>query len=535
LSRPHGGDKPRRSYHYIHLLALALVAFATALRVVYLVHFCPCDLAPDEAHYWDWSRHLDYAYYSKGPLVAWLIRASCRLFGDTMPAVRLPAVLCGGLTLLGLYVLTLQVYRNARLGLLVVAGGLIFPVLAAGSLLMTIDAPLVSCWTWALVCGHRAIFGSSVRAWCLAGVCVALGVLAKPTMVLLPLCVLLLLAFTPALRALLRQRGFWLMCGLGALGGLPILLWNVQHDWVTFRHTLGHAGLQQGRGLHWEGPAVYLGTQFALLLGFWFVAWLRAMWTHRPTCEPRLELRYLWWMSLPVLVFFGLFSLKNGGGEANWPMPAYLSGMVLVAGWLLDELRHPLPWLRRLTAISTAAFTLLGLLLTILMHSMLWVQPLLHEVGHALGMRSSPIRRLDPTCRLRGWQHLAKEVDRIRSELRDAGEEPVLAAGIWNLPGELGFYCDCRPTVYCLGAAFGDRHSQYDFQHPGPVADANVFLGSTFIVVSGNADVLRVAFDEVQPARLIRYCENGQEVNRWCVHVCRGFRGFVAFSSARRY
>src|SRR4051794_21627095 len=69
-----------------------------ACRLAFLAHDCPLDLAPDEAHYWDWSRHLDWSYYSKGPLVAYLIRASCeafgplavRLTGTMMPAVRLP-------------------------------------------------------------------------------------------------------------------------------------------------------------------------------------------------------------------------------------------------------------------------------------------------------------------------------------------------------------------------------------------------------------------------------------------------------------
>src|SRR5947199_1286691 len=93
---------------------LALIVAASAFRVAYLAGDCPIDLAPDEAHYWDWSRHLDWSYYSKGPLVAYLIRGSCELFGPWSQqltgngalAVRLPAILCGSLLLMSLYVLT---------------------------------------------------------------------------------------------------------------------------------------------------------------------------------------------------------------------------------------------------------------------------------------------------------------------------------------------------------------------------------------------------------------------------------------------
>src|SRR6516225_8996632 len=94
------------------ILALLLILAAATLHVVYLAYECPLDLAPDEAHYWDWSRRLDWSYYSKGPLVAWLIRAGCdlwgewswRLCGNEALAVRLPAVLCGSLLLASLYV-----------------------------------------------------------------------------------------------------------------------------------------------------------------------------------------------------------------------------------------------------------------------------------------------------------------------------------------------------------------------------------------------------------------------------------------------
>src|SRR2546422_6222814 len=105
------------------LLAATLILGAAALHLFYLAYHCPLDLAPDEAHYWDWSRHLDWSYYSKGPLVAWLVRLSCELFGgwserltgNLMFAVRLPAVLCGSLLLASLYVLTVQVFARPRL------------------------------------------------------------------------------------------------------------------------------------------------------------------------------------------------------------------------------------------------------------------------------------------------------------------------------------------------------------------------------------------------------------------------------------
>src|SRR5262249_16011682 len=143
-------------------LALALILAAAAGHLLYLANDCPLDLAPDEAHYWDWSRNIDWSYYSKGPLVAWLIRASCELMGpwseeatgSLMFAVRLPAVVCGSLLLVSLYVLTVQVTARPRLALAVVAGALTLPLVNVGSSLMTIDSPYTCCWGWALVFAH---------------------------------------------------------------------------------------------------------------------------------------------------------------------------------------------------------------------------------------------------------------------------------------------------------------------------------------------------------------------------------------------
>ena len=160
------------------LLAAILILGAAGLHIAYLAHNCPLDLSPDEAHYWDWSRHLDLSYYSKGPLVAYLIRAGCVTAGawsehttaNLALAVRLPAVVCGSLLLLSLYILTVQVYRRETLALAIVGIALTLPIVTAASTLMTIDAPYTCCWGWALVLGRQAIFRGSAgrgppRGW----------------------------------------------------------------------------------------------------------------------------------------------------------------------------------------------------------------------------------------------------------------------------------------------------------------------------------------------------------------------------------
>ncbi len=513
--------------------AALLIAAAAALRIAYLAFDCPLDLAPDEAQYWDWSRHLDWSYYSKGPLVAWLIRLSCWLLGDwsravtgsEMLAVRLPAVLCGSLLLASLYVLTVQVWRREGLALAVVAIALTLPLINAGASLMTIDAPYACCWGWALVFGHRAIFGGSAAAWIMTGLFVGVGILAKYALILWIPSAALFLFFSPMHRRLIGRRGFWSMCVVAALCCLPILVWNLQNDWITLRHMSGHAGMNEPTRVRWFGPAVYLGQQAALLLGYWFLAWLAAMIAYRPGQAPTSEVAYLWWLSAPTWLFFALFSLKNGGGQANWPVTAYLSGLVLVAGWLAEQLGSSAAVVRRRIAwCGVFTFSAIGLFLSVLAHDSSRLWPVLAPLaGTPTATNPCPLRRLDPTCRLRGWRALAAEVDRVREELRRRGIEPVLAANHWTLPGELAFYCQGQPTVFAVGAPHGDRHSQYDLWRPNPVTDESSFAGRTFLIVGV---VYPYAFEQCLQAGHVTHYERGYPIAEWKILIGHGFRGF---------
>ncbi len=524
-----------RSAWFWRLFALVLIVGSAWLHVQYFITDCPIDLAPDEAHYWDWSRHLDWSYYSKGPLVAYLIRAGCalagpwsaELTGNEAAAVRLSAVLCGSLLLVSLYLLTVQVFGREPLAALVVLFALTLPLFVAGSSLMTIDAPYTCCWGWALVLGHRAVCRNSMWAWVATGLVVGLGILAKYTMVLWFPSLGLFLLTSREHRRLLFRRGFWIMTAVASLAAVPILVWNAAHDWVSFRHVHSLAGGGPATPITWEGPFVYVGTQCGLLLVFWFVAWVRALIAHRPTVESDAGIRYLWWLSLPTFVVFLLFSAKTAGGEANWPAATYVSGLVLTVAWLVRELQTRQRFYFLWTVCTLGMACVSGLVLSGFMHHSEQLYPLLTAIiGPPSNERPFPLRQVDPTCRLRGWRAMAVEVDRICAELRAEGVEPLLAGTSWSIPGELGFYCAGHPEVYSVGLAMRDRRSQYDFWRPNPSWDPEQFRGRTFVVVGVFHPEARSAFDRIDPQRQFRYCEQGQPIMTWAIHVCRGFRGF---------
>jgi 4-amino-4-deoxy-L-arabinose transferase-like glycosyltransferase len=62
-------------------LGFFIVIFVTLWRIITL-HFDTTDLFVDEAQYWFWSQNLDLGYYSKPPMIAWVIRAMTGLAGS---------------------------------------------------------------------------------------------------------------------------------------------------------------------------------------------------------------------------------------------------------------------------------------------------------------------------------------------------------------------------------------------------------------------------------------------------------------------
>src|SRR5213080_2559896 len=78
--------------------------FILALTAIRLSLLATTDLEFDEAHYWMWSERLAPAYFSKGPGIAFVMRASTAIFGANEFGVRfLSPILAAGTSLILFY------------------------------------------------------------------------------------------------------------------------------------------------------------------------------------------------------------------------------------------------------------------------------------------------------------------------------------------------------------------------------------------------------------------------------------------------
>jgi len=515
-----------------------LIALSMVAHMAYVWLDCPLDISQDEAHYWDWSRHLDWSYYSKGPLVAWIIWLNCQILGplaeqttgSLMPAVRTSAILFGGLLLFGIQKLATITLNSSKLGYFVVVIAVSLPPLHASSILMTIDAPFACLWTWALVTTSKALIhgpGKSAGWWITSGLLVGLGILAKYTMVIFPASLFLAMITLRPWRSQLLTPGPWLAALTAVICCIPIIVWNYQNSGVTFLHVSSLAGVSNSNnGFQWFGPFRFLGGQAALLLIFWFIAWGMAL-THYITLPNKNEhIHYLLYMSLTIFLIFFVFSPKTGGGEINWPITAYIAGLPLVVKYIY-ELHSQKKKLRIVAIAGSITFALIGTMATLAMlYSSTIYGVLTTIVGKPNPENLMPLRRIDPTCRLKGWRTLTKQIDLIREKLGDE-QNTILCGNRWSTTGVLGFYCLGHPQAYSLGPVLGDRHSQYDLWK-NPFNTPDFFRNKNFIVVDGTPAVLIQAFDHVEVVQTVVHFEEGQPIARWNILICRGFKGFPA-------
>jgi len=282
---------------FLLLLALCCV------RVAYLA-VVPLDLCPDEAYYWDWSRRLDWGYYSKPPMIAWIIALATSLGGDSEFVIRLPAAVLGTFGLWPVFALGRDIF-SARVGFWASVAVAATPGMAAMNLLMTIDAPFLCAWAFAVWCVWRAFCplvpsppssgerervrvrgtsgaevspgtveagratsehlaseshvpsspltptlspadggegtGNAKWRWLVAAIlCTGLGLLSKQTMLGLFPLVLIWLASDAVGRRHLVRPVVWLWIAGSLLFLTPVVWWNWRHGWITVQHTREH-------------------------------------------------------------------------------------------------------------------------------------------------------------------------------------------------------------------------------------------------------------------------------------------------------
>lgn len=498
-------------------LAYGLIALLLVVRWGYLA-MGRIELSEDEAYQWLWSKHLDWSYYSKPPMIAWAQKLGTSLFGDNEFGVRFLSPLIGA-------VLSVCLFRfmrrevGARAGLWTLLATLAMPLLGVGGVLLTIDPLSVIFWTLAMIGGWRALQSSTAdgwRWWALMGVGFGGGFLSKYTALFQLASWALFCWMHPSARRSLRSAGFWLALGILAVSTIPVLYWNAHHGWITVIHLHARAGLNETWKPSLRFLGDFVGSELALLNPVFLPMMLGAVWAvwREPRRSP-FQL-YLWCMGAPLFIGYLAYTFR-ARVQPNWIAPAVLPLLCLAVARLEPRWESLGPRVRRTIA---AAFAM-GLVLVVL----------LHETRLISKIAGRPLPEgLDPLARVRGSRELAALVDQERRELAREGKPVIVVGGHYGITSLITFYTPSErsragvaPDVFY---PVGDFPVNQFFFWPGYKDKTGV---NAIFVQKGDTpepppEIISSQFESVTDLGVRTVMVRGQAVKRFQLFACRGLR-----------
>ena len=344
-----------------------ILALLTGLTGVRLLIASFSGLVFDEAYYRLWALVPSFGYYDHAPMVAWWIALGRFLIGDVPLGIRLLAVLSawvGSLFLWRTAVLLSDettadravVYFNAML------------IVGIGSSSITPDIPSVFFWgltLWALA----ELWSSGDGRWWLAvGIAAGLGLLSKYSGVFLGAGIVLWLAIEPRQRHWFKRWETWVGGTIALVFFAPVVLWNMQHDFVSFAKQLGRTAGDEFRPDH---VLELLGVQWLLMTpvigGFAFVGLYQGISRLRRNGLPGETLLVA--TSLPFLIYLTIHALHDRV-NGNWPAPL-MPAFAILAALAASRLRMP----RFVSSAAPTGYLILALVIAEILHPFLPVEP----------------------------------------------------------------------------------------------------------------------------------------------------------------
>ncbi|MDF2433262.1 MAG: hypothetical protein JWP44_2893 [Mucilaginibacter sp.] len=311
---------------------LLLIAVSTALRLFFA---SLTELGADEVYYWTYALKLQWNYFDHPPIVAWLIRLTTgNLMFHNEIFVRLGAVLTSAICTWLIYKLGTLI-NNVQTGwyaaLLYTTS--IYCSVTAGTNIIP-DGPELVFWLASILLLIKISRladndRKSDMLWCLFGLTAGLCIMSKVHGVFLWFGVLLYVLIVN--RNLLKNRGIYLSAVITLIIVSPIIIWNVQNDFITYKFHSSRVSIT-GSGIYLAGFVKEVFGEIAannpvnvfLLISAVILAFKGKL----PV--DKKETMILLFCSLPLIITVLIIALSRET-FAYWSGPAYTTLLILPA------------------------------------------------------------------------------------------------------------------------------------------------------------------------------------------------------------
>ena len=294
----------------ITFFSLISVILIKVLAIIYT----DFDLFGDEAQYWVWSQALDFGYYSKSPLLSWVIFAFTKLFGNSFESLKAIPLILYIFSSYIVFLLVLKLYKNKKLATYCAVSFYLLPAVTVSSFLISTDILLIIFVSLSLIILLKIRENPRYLNFVLLGIFLGLSFLAKYAAVYFFISTIILIIFDKKIKNVIYKNfsGIILFFITFFLILMPNIIWNSKNNWLTLSHTSENVGLEK-TGLHFFQGVEFLlsqGVMLGPLLFFSFFIFIKKI-------VFNFQTKFLLIFSLPVFVIILIESLLVRA-NANW-------------------------------------------------------------------------------------------------------------------------------------------------------------------------------------------------------------------------
>lgn len=194
----------------------------------------------DSFYYWTWSHNLQLSYYDGPPLIAYILRLSTLVFGDTVFAINIIGVFFAYLTAYYLYKIALLLSRNVSIARLSFMLYLVYPFSTTRFIYVNVTYDCLESLFYVMITYYVLLFIDSrnYKLWILIGVLFGFTLLAKYSGVVLFLGLLAYFIIERSEHELFKRVELYVGIALCILVFMPVIYWNYLHNWVSFTYQL---------------------------------------------------------------------------------------------------------------------------------------------------------------------------------------------------------------------------------------------------------------------------------------------------------